>query len=146
MRRVSDGRLYGQLGIPAVVGCGDATTVLKDGQGVTVSCAEGDTGNVYEGLLEIETIDIALDRMPSPPTKIMMNVANPELAFGFRRLPNEGVGLARLEFIIARNVGVHPKAVLEFDAQSPELKAEKLPTLTVRGHTQPLGIAALERA
>ncbi len=113
-----------ELGIPAVVGCGDATTVLKDGQGVTVSCAEGDTGNVYDGLLEIETIDIALDRMPSPPTKIMMNVGNPELAFGFRRLPNEGVGLARLEFIIARNVGVHPKAVLEFDAQSPELKAE----------------------
>jgi len=113
-----------ELGIPAVVGCGDATTVLKDGQSVTVSCADGDTGNVYDGLLEIETIDIALDRMPAPPTKIMMNVGNPELAFGFRRLPNEGVGLARLEFIIARNVGVHPKAVLELDAQPAKLKAE----------------------
>src|SRR6266581_25787 len=113
-----------ELGIPAVVGCGNATTVLKDGQNVTVSCADGDTGNVYDGLLEIETIDIALDRMPAPPTKIMMNVGNPELAFGFRRLPNEGVGLARLEFIIARNVGVHPKAVLELDAQPAKLKAE----------------------
>ena len=113
-----------ELGIPAVVGCGDATTALRDGSGVTVSCAEGDTGNVYEGLLEIETIDVALDKMPPAPTKIMMNVGNPELAFGFRRLPNEGVGLARLEFIIARNVGVHPKAVLEFDAQLPKLKAE----------------------
>src|SRR2546427_7679466 len=113
-----------ELGIPAVVGCGDATTKLSDGGGVTVSCAEGDTGNVYEGLLEIETIDVALDKMPPAPTKIMMNVGNPELAFGFRRLPNEGVGLARLEFIIARNVGVHPKAVLEVDAQPPKLKAE----------------------
>jgi pyruvate,water dikinase len=113
-----------ELGIPAVVGCGDATTVLKDGQRVTVSCADGDTGNVYDGLLEIEIVDVALDRMPAPPTKIMMNVGNPELAFGFRRLPNEGVGLARLEFIIAKNVGVHPKAVLEFDAQPAKLKAE----------------------
>jgi pyruvate,water dikinase len=113
-----------ELGIPAVVGCGDATTVLKDGQSVTVSCADGDTGNVYDGLLEIETIDVALDRMPAPPTKIMMNVGNPELAFGFQRLPNDGVGLARLEFIIAKNVGVHPKAVLEFDAQPAKLKAE----------------------
>src|SRR6266404_772194 len=113
-----------ELGIPAVVGCGDATTKLSDGSGVTVSCAEGDTGNVYEGLLEIETVDVALDKMPPAPTKIMMNVGNPELAFGFRRLPNEGVGLARLEFIIARNVGVHPKAVLEFDAQPSELKEE----------------------
>src|SRR2546427_1429460 len=125
-----------ELGIPAVVGCGDATTALRDGSGVTVSCAEGDTGNVYDGLLEIETIDIALDRMPSPPTKIMMNVGNPELAFGFRRLPNEGVGLARLEFIIARNVGVHPKAVLEFDAQSPELKAEI--TARTAGYSSPV--------
>jgi pyruvate, water dikinase len=113
-----------ELGIPAVVGCGDATTTLPDGRGVTVSCAEGDSGNVYDGLLEIEIVDVALDKMPPAPTKIMMNVGNPELAFGFRRLPNEGVGLARLEFIIARNVGVHPKAVLEFDAQPPKLKAE----------------------
>jgi pyruvate,water dikinase len=113
-----------ELGIPAVVGCGDATTVLKDGQGITVSCAEGDVGRIYEGLLKIDVVDIALDKMPPAPTKIMMNVANPELAFEFCRLPNEGVGLARLEFIIARNVGVHPKALLNYDAQRAELKAD----------------------
>jgi pyruvate,water dikinase len=113
-----------ELGIPAVVGCGDATTALADGRSVTVSCADGDTGHVYDGLLEVEVVDVALDQMPSAPTKIMMNVGNPELAFAFRRLPNEGVGLARLEFIIARNAGVHPKALLEFDAQTPKLKAD----------------------
>src|SRR5262249_35631078 len=113
-----------ELGIPAVVGCGDATTVLKESQGVTVSCAEGDVGRIYEGLLKIDVVDIALDKMPPAPTKIMMNVGNPELAFDFRRLPNDGVGLARLEFIIARNVGVHPKALLNADSQPPELKAE----------------------
>ena len=91
---------------------------------VTVSCAEGDTGHVYEGLLPIEIVDVQLDRMPPSPTKIMMNVGNPELAFEFQRLPNEGVGLARLEFIIARNVGIHPKALLEFDRQPGELKRE----------------------
>jgi pyruvate,water dikinase len=113
-----------ELGIPAVVGCGDATRVLEDGAEVTVSCAEGDTGHVYAGLLPIDVIDVELDRMPACPTKIMMNVGNPELAFEFRRLPNEGVGLARLEFIINRNVGIHPKALLELDAQPPELKRE----------------------
>jgi pyruvate,water dikinase len=113
-----------ELGIPAVVGCGDATTVLRDGQGITVSCAEGDVGRIYEGLLKIDVVDIALDKMPPAPTKIMMNVANPELAFEFCRLPNEGVGLARLEFIIARNVGVHPKALLNYEAQRAELKAD----------------------
>jgi len=113
-----------ELGIPAVVGCGDATKVLKDGHKVTVSCAEGDTGHIYEGLLKIEVHDVALDKMPKAPTKIMMNVGNPELAFGFSMLPNDGVGLARLEFIIARNVGVHPRAVLEFDAQPSELKKQ----------------------
>jgi pyruvate,water dikinase len=113
-----------ELGIPAVVGCGDATRTLPEGGSVTVSCAEGDTGHVYDGLLQIEVIDVALDRMPPAPTKIMMNVGNPELAFAFSRLPNEGVGLARLEFIIARNVGVHPKALLEFDAQPAALKAD----------------------
>ena len=113
-----------ELGIPAVVGCGDATRVLNEGDAVTVSCAEGDTGHVYEGLLPIEIIDVQLDRMPPAPTKIMMNVGNPELAFEFQRLPNEGVGLARLEFIIARNVGIHPKALLEFDRQPGELKRE----------------------
>ena len=113
-----------ELGIPAVVGCGDATQVLSDGQQVTVSCAEGDTGHVYDGLLKIDVVEVALDRMPPSPTKIMMNVGNPELAFEFSRLPNEGVGLARLEFIINKNVGVHPKALIEFDAQTPELKAQ----------------------
>jgi pyruvate,water dikinase len=113
-----------ELGIPAVVGCGDATSVLEEGALVTVACCEGDTGHVYEGRLEVEIVDVALDRMPPCPTKLMMNVGNPELAFSFRRLPNEGVGLARLEFIINRNVGIHPKALLEFDRQPAELKAE----------------------
>ncbi len=113
-----------ELGIPAVVGCGDATRVLADGAEVTVSCAEGDTGHVYEGLLDIDVVTVALDRMPPAPTKIMMNVGNPELAFDFRRLPNEGVGLARLEFIIARNVGIHPKALLELDRQTADLQRE----------------------
>jgi pyruvate,water dikinase len=113
-----------ELGVPAVVGCGDATSVLAEGALVTVACCEGDTGHVYEGRLEVEIVDVALDRMPPCPTKLMMNVGNPELAFSFRRLPNEGVGLARLEFIINRNVGIHPKALLEFDRQPAELKAE----------------------
>jgi pyruvate, water dikinase len=113
-----------ELGIPAVVGCGDATRVLADGVDVTVSCTEGDTGHVYAGLLDVETIDVALDRMPVAPTKIMMNIGNPELAFEFRRLPNEGVGLARLEFIVNKNVGIHPKALLELDRQPEDLQRE----------------------
>jgi len=113
-----------ELGIPAVVGCGDATKVLEETQQVTVSCADGDTGHVYEGLLAIDIIDVALDKMPPAPTKIMMNVGNPELAFEFQRLPNEGVGLARLEFIINRNVGVHPKALIGYDAQPAELQRD----------------------
>ena len=110
-----------ELGIPAVVGCGDATTSVHDGDEVTVSCAEGDTGHVYSGIVPFEIVDVALDRMPPSPTKIMMNVGNPELAFEFQRLPNEGVGLARLEFIINRNVGIHPKALLEADRQPQEI-------------------------
>ena len=113
-----------ELGIPAVVGCGDATRTLPDGKPVTVSCAEGDTGHVYPGLLDIEIVEVALDRMPKCPTKIMMNVGNPELAFEFRQLPNEGVGLARLEFIINRNVGIHPKALLEFDRQPVDVRRD----------------------
>ncbi|WP_047243279.1 phosphoenolpyruvate synthase [Chromobacterium subtsugae] len=112
-----------ELGIPAVVGCGDATRVLKAGMEVTVSCAEGDTGNIYDGLLDVEIIDLELDKMPKAPVKIMMNVGNPELAFDFAQLPNEGVGLARMEFVINRQIGIHPKALLEFDKQTPELKA-----------------------
>lgn len=111
-----------ELGIPAVVGCGDATRVLKEGKPVTVSCAEGDTGFVYRGILETEIIDLSLAKMPKAPVKITMNVGNPELAFEFQRLPNDGVGLARLEFIIARMIGVHPKAVLAYPDLSADLK------------------------
>jgi pyruvate,water dikinase len=111
-----------ELGVPAVVGCGDATQVLKDGRPVTVSCAEGDTGFVYRGTLETEVIDLSLKSMPPSPLKITMNVGNPELAFEFQRLPNEGVGLARLEFIIARGIGVHPRAVLAYPDLGSDLK------------------------
>jgi pyruvate,water dikinase len=103
-----------ELGIPAVVGCGDATAVLKEGTHVTVSCAEGDTGFVYQGILDVEVLHLQLDKLPEIPIKIGMNVGNPELAFDFQRLPNDGVGLARLEFIIARMIGVHPKAALAY--------------------------------
>ena len=105
-----------ELGIPAVVGCGDATEVLKEGQEVTVSCAEGDTGMIYEGSLDFELRENTVDSMPNIPFKIMMNVGNPDRAFDFQALPNEGVGLARLEFIINRMIGVHPKALLNFDS------------------------------
>jgi pyruvate,water dikinase len=111
-----------ELGIPAVVGCGNATDVLKDERPVTVSCAEGDTGNVYDGLLEVDVHDVSLGKMPEPPTKIMMNVGNPERAFDFAQLPNAGVGLARLEFIVNRMIGVHPKAVLEYPNLPEDLK------------------------
>ena len=113
-----------ELGIPAVVGCGDATDVLSHGQNVTVSCAEGDTGLIYDGLLKVEVIDLALDNMPASPVKIMMNVGNPELSFGFASLPSEGIGLARMEFIINRQIGIHPRALLEFDRQDAELQAQ----------------------
>ncbi|MEK6662616.1 MAG: phosphoenolpyruvate synthase [Pseudomonadota bacterium] len=111
-----------ELGIPAVVGCGDATEKLSDGQAVTVSCAEGDEGFVYAGLLETEVREVSLGAMPKAPVKIMMNVGNPERAFDFASLPNDGVGLARLEFIINRMIGIHPKAVLEYPALPTELK------------------------
>jgi pyruvate,water dikinase len=111
-----------ELGIPAVVGCGSATTAIKEGQPVTVSCAEGDTGFVYEGMLEFDQRNIELDAMPEIPVKITMNVGNPDRAFDFAGIPHHGVGLARLEFIINRMIGVHPRALLEFDQQSAELK------------------------
>jgi pyruvate, water dikinase len=104
-----------ELGIPAVVGCGDATKVLKDGDDVTVSCAEGDTGYVYEGHVDYSVDEVALDKMPDVPVKIMMNVGTPEQAFDFAALPHRGVGLARLEFIINRQIGIHPQALLELD-------------------------------
>ena len=111
-----------ELGIPAVVGCGNATQVLKDGQGVTVSCAEGDTGFIFEGELGFDIRQNSVDAMPDLPFKIMMNVGNPDRAFDFAQLPNAGVGLARLEFIINRMIGVHPKALLNYAGLPQELK------------------------
>ncbi|RAJ98900.1 phosphoenolpyruvate synthase [Aliidiomarina maris] len=113
-----------ELGIPAVVGCGNATDLISDGELVTVSCAEGDTGLIYRGELDFEVTQSEVGAMPALPLKIMMNVGNPDRAFEFARLPHAGVGLARLEFIINRMIGVHPKALLNFDQQSAELKEE----------------------
>ena len=113
-----------ELGIPAVVGCGDATKKIREAQAVTVSCAEGDTGFVYDGALEFDHKSIELDSLPEIPVKIMMNVGNPDRAFDFAGIPNKGVGLARLEFIINRMIGVHPRALLEFDSQEPALKEQ----------------------
>ncbi len=113
-----------ELGIPAVVGCGNATRAVKEGDTVTVSCAEGDTGHVYQGRLDVEIVDVSLDTLPTPPVKITMNVGNPELAFDFQRLPNAGIGLARLEFIIARMIGVHPRAVLDYPNIPTELRSQ----------------------
>jgi pyruvate, water dikinase len=111
-----------ELGVPAVVGCGNATQLIRDGQEITVSCAEGDTGYIYEGLLDFEQQQIAHDTMPASPARIMMNVGNPDRAFAFAALPHHGVGLARLEFIINRLIGVHPRALLDFEHQDPALK------------------------
>ena len=118
-----------ELGIPAVVGCGDATTRLKDGAAVTVSCAEGDTGYIYDGNIDFAIDEIALDQMPEIPVKIMMNVGTPEQAFDFAALPHRGIGLARLEFIINRQIGIHPKALLELDAQSPDVQRQIRPMI-----------------
>ncbi len=124
-----------ELGIPAVVGCGDATERLKDGTLVTVSCSEGDTGLIYDGLLETEVTEVQRGEMPQIKTKIMMNVGNPQLAFDFCQLPNEGVGLARLEFIINNNIGVHPKAILDYPNVDADLK--KAVESVARGHASP---------
>ena len=124
-----------ELGIPAVVGCGDATDTLTPGTVVTVSCAEGDTGKIYAGKLAFERIEVELDNMPPAPTKIMLNVANPDLAFEFSQLPNHGVGLARLEFIINRQIGIHPRALLEFDSLPAELRAQIAER--IRGYASP---------
>ena len=124
-----------ELGIPAVVGCGDATELLKNGTLVTVSCAEGDTGKIYDGLIETEVTEVSRGAMPEIKTKIMMNVGNPQLAFDFAQLPNEGVGLARLEFIINNNIGVHPKAILDYPAVDSDLK--KAVESVARGHASP---------
>ena len=124
-----------ELGIPAVVGCGNATEQLTDGTLVTVSCAEGDTGYIYDGLLETEISEIQRGVLPEIKTKIMMNVGNPQLAFDFAQLPNAGVGLARLEFIINNNIGVHPKAILDYPAIDADLK--KAVESVARGHASP---------
>ena len=113
-----------ELGIPAVVGCGNATDLINNGDKITVSCAEGDTGFIYGDVLDFDVVTSRVDAMPDIPLKVMMNVGNPDRAFDFARLPNEGVGLARLEFIINRMIGVHPKALLNFDQQPSELKEE----------------------
>jgi pyruvate,water dikinase len=113
-----------ELGIPAVVGCGDATTVLAEGAEVTVSCAEGDTGHVYAGHVDYAVDEVALDKMPPVPVKIMMNVGNPDQAFDFAALPHKGVGLARLEFIINKQIGIHPQALLELAQQPPEVRRQ----------------------
>jgi pyruvate,water dikinase len=124
-----------ELGIPAVVGCGHASDVLRDGMLVTVSCAEGDTGFIYDGLLETEVTEVQRGEMPDIAVKIMMNVGNPQLAFDFCQLPNAGVGLARLEFIINNNIGVHPKAILDYPNIDADLK--KAVESVARGHASP---------
>ncbi len=124
-----------ELGIPAVVGCGDATETLKTGMLVTVSCAEGDTGNIYDGLLETEVTEVQRGDMPEIDLKITMNVGNPQLAFDFCQIPNHGVGLARLEFVINNNIGVHPKAILDYPNVDADLK--KAVESVARGHASP---------
>ena len=124
-----------ELGVPAVVGCGDATHLLKDGTLVTVSCAEGDEGKIYDGLLETEITEVMRGSLPDIPVKITMNVGNPQMAFDFQSIPNGGVGLARLEFIINNNIGVHPKAILEYPNIDPDLK--KAVESVARGHASP---------
>ena len=126
-----------ELGIPAVVGCGDATRVLREGQPVTVSCAEGDTGFVYDGALDFDRQQVELDALPPAPVKIMMNVGNPDRAFDFAALPHCGVGLARLEFIINRMIGVHPRAVLDFDKLDVGLRAQIRAQMA--GYDDPVG-------
>ena len=124
-----------ELGVPAVVGCGNATDILKNDTLVTVSCAEGDEGKIYDGLLETEISEVANTALPEIPVKIMMNVGNPQMAFEFQSTPNSGVGLARLEFIINNNIGVHPKAILEYPNIDPALK--KAVESVARGHASP---------
>jgi pyruvate,water dikinase len=142
-----------ELGVPAVVGCENATEVLKEGDEVTVACCEGDTGHIYRGRLEFELQEVSLDKMPPIPVKIAMNVGNPQLAFDFAQLPNDGVGLARLEFIISNTIGVHPKACLEFATLPADLKAQVMKQS--RGYADPVrfyvekmaeGVAAIAAA
>ncbi|RAM48691.1 MAG: phosphoenolpyruvate synthase [Hapalosiphonaceae cyanobacterium JJU2] len=126
-----------ELGIPAIVGCGNATTVIKTGQEITVSCAEGESGKVYQGLLSYEVREIPLEKLPHPQTKIMMNVGNPEEAFGYSAIPNDGVGLARMEFIIANQIKAHPLALVHFDELEDELAKYKIAELTAQYENKP---------
>lgn len=132
-----------ELGVPAVVGCNDATEVVKDGQLVTVSCAEGDTGLIYDGKLAFDYKTVELSAMPEIPVKIMMNVGNPDRAFAFAATPNAGIGLARLEFIINNMIGIHPKALLEFDALPADLKAQIAPRVAAYASPRDFYIAKL---
>jgi len=125
-----------ELGVPAIVGCEDATHVIRDGEEITASCCEGDTGHIYRGRVPFEVIEVSLDKMPEIPVKIAMNVGNPELAFDFAQLPNEGVGLARLEFIISNTIGVHPKACLEYAKLPNDLQAQV--QKQARGYANPV--------
>jgi pyruvate,water dikinase len=125
-----------ELGIPAVVGCGNATASIANGDNITVSCAEGDTGFIYGDVLDFDVVTSQIDSMPDIPLKVMMNVGNPDRAFDFARLPHSGVGLARLEFIINRMIGVHPKALLDFEQQPNELKKEI--TDIIAGYASPV--------
>jgi pyruvate,water dikinase len=126
-----------ELGIPAVVGCGDATTAIRDGDAVTINCSEGDTGVVYEGRLDFDLQQIELDALPEPPVRIMMNVGNPDRAFDFASIPNHGVGLARLEFIINRMIGVHPRALLDFATLDAPVQAQIRRQMA--GYADPVG-------
>jgi pyruvate,water dikinase len=126
-----------ELGIPAVVGCGDATTAIRDGDAVTINCSEGDTGVVYEGRLDFDLQQVELDALPEPPVRIMMNVGNPDRAFDFSSIPNHGVGLARLEFIINRMIGVHPRALLDFATLDPTVQAQIRRQMS--GYSDPVG-------
>jgi pyruvate,water dikinase len=124
-----------ELGVPAVVGCGNATDKLQDGMMVTVSCSEGDEGNIYDGLIETEVTEVSRGALPEIPVKITMNIGNPQLAFDFCQLPNKGVGLARLEFIINNYIGLHPRAVLEYPNIDPDLK--RAVESVARGYASP---------
>ena len=132
-----------ELGVPAVVGCDDATDHIHDGRPVTVSCAEGDTGFIYDGMLPFDHKVIELTAMPEVPVKIMMNVGNPERAFAFAATPNKGIGLARLEFIISNSIGIHPKALLEFDALPEDLKGEISPRIAAYESAREFYVAKL---
>lgn len=126
-----------EMGIPAIVGCGNATTVLKTGQDITVSCAEGETGKVYQGLLPYEVEEVKLEKLPHTHTKIMMNVGNPEEAFGLSAIPNDGVGLARMEFIIANHIKAHPLALINFDKLEDKLAKSKIADVTRQYQNKP---------